>query len=113
VEQSVTPTFVERLDGPFSSLGRTGFTYENRRRIQRLTTTIRIIQELTGMPSTKLPQTPVVHQCPVCHFPQTKIQRKLSDDKHGATNYVCARAGDCVLGINLANVDTWVAVRTW
>ena len=62
------------------------------------------------MPIPKLPAAPVVHQCPVCHHPQTKIQRKLSDDKHGATNYVCSRSGDCVLGINLANVDTWVVV---
>jgi hypothetical protein len=57
----------------------------------------------------KLPPPRVVHECPVCHFPQTKIQRKLSDDKHGATNYVCARV-ECAVGINLAKVDTWVAV---
>lgn len=58
----------------------------------------------------KLPPKPVLHECPICHFPQTKIQRKLGNDKHGATNYVCARSGDCVLGINLANVANWVAV---
>lgn len=52
---------------------------------------------------------PVVHECPVCHFPQTKIQRKLSDDKPGATNYVCART-ECILGIDLAKVDTWIAL---
>jgi hypothetical protein len=62
------------------------------------------------MTERKAPAPPVVHHCPVCHFPQTKIQRKLSDDKHGATNYVCTRANDCVLGINLSKVDTWVAV---
>lgn len=56
-----------------------------------------------------LPPRPVVHECPICHFPQTRIQRKLSDEKYGATNYVCARSGECVLGINLAKVDTWVA----
>jgi hypothetical protein len=61
------------------------------------------------MRDSKLPLRPVVHQCPVCHHPQTKIQRKLSDDKHGATNYVCARV-ECAVGINLARVDTWVAV---
>ena len=61
------------------------------------------------MTDPKLPPRPVVHQCPVCHFPQTKIQRKLNDEKHGATNYVCARV-ECALGFNLAKVDTWVAV---
>lgn len=53
---------------------------------------------------------PVVHHCPVCLFPQTKIQRKLNGELSGSTNYVCTRSGDCVLGINLANVDTWAAV---
>jgi len=53
---------------------------------------------------------PAVHHCPVCHCPQTKIQRKLADEKHAATNYVCARSRQCVLGIDLSKVDTWVAV---
>jgi hypothetical protein len=57
----------------------------------------------------KVPASPIVHQCPVCHHPQTKIQRKLNDTQLGATNYVCTRM-ECVLGINLAKVDTWVAV---
>lgn len=61
------------------------------------------------MPEQKPAPRPVVHDCPVCHFPQTKIQRKLAGEKHGATNYVCART-ECVLGINLTKVDTWVAV---
>lgn len=61
------------------------------------------------MLNAKSPSLPVVHQCPVCHQPQTKIQRKLSDGKHGSTNYVCARV-ECPLGINLARVETWVAV---
>lgn len=62
------------------------------------------------MADSKLPPRPVVHQCPVCGLPQTKIQRKLSDDKpRGATSYVCARV-DCAVGINLKLVDTWVAV---
>lgn len=52
---------------------------------------------------------PVVHQCPVCHFPQTKIQRVLNDQKHGATNYVCSRT-ECAVGFDLNKVDTWVAV---
>jgi hypothetical protein len=62
------------------------------------------------MTTPKLPPKTVLHECPVCHCPQTKIQRKLTGEKHGATNYVCSRSGDCVLGINLANVSTWVAV---
>jgi hypothetical protein len=57
----------------------------------------------------KLSPAPVVRECPVCHFPQTKIQRRLSDGKHGSTNYVCSRV-ECVVGIDLAKVDTWVAV---
>jgi hypothetical protein len=56
------------------------------------------------------PPRPLVHHCPICQFPQTKIQRKLNGEPHGSTNFVCARFGDCVLGINLAHVDTWVAV---
>ena len=58
----------------------------------------------------KLSRPPVVHQCPVCHFPQTKIQRILTGELHGATNYVCSRSGECAIGINLTKVDTWVAV---
>jgi hypothetical protein len=57
----------------------------------------------------KLSPRPVLHECPVCHHPQTKIKRKLSDDKHGATNYVCSRA-ECAIGINLSQVDTWEPV---
>jgi hypothetical protein len=59
--------------------------------------------------NSKLEARPPLHECPVCHHPQTKIQRKLSDDKGGATNYVCARV-ECPVGFNLAHVDTWVAV---
>jgi hypothetical protein len=51
-----------------------------------------------------------VHQCPICHYPQTKIQRLLGDAARGSTTYVCARAGDCSVGIDLGKVDTWVAV---
>jgi hypothetical protein len=60
-------------------------------------------------PSKPAPR-PILHECPVCHHQQTKIQRKVGAEKFGATNYVCARAGDCSLGINLTKVDTWVAV---
>jgi hypothetical protein len=71
----------------------------------------RLIQETTSMSGPKPTRHPVVlHICPVCHSPQTRIQRKLNGEPHGATNYVCSRAGECVLGIDLAKVDTWVAV---
>ena len=53
---------------------------------------------------------PAVHHCPVCHHPQTKIQRRLSGTTNGSTIYVCARNGECSIGINLSKVDTWVAV---
>jgi hypothetical protein len=57
----------------------------------------------------RLPLRPVVHQCPVCHCPQTKIARKLNDDKRGTTNYVCTRR-ECAVGFDLTKVDTWVVV---
>jgi hypothetical protein len=50
------------------------------------------------IPPKSKPQVPVVHQCPVCHHPQTKIQRRLNGTAHGSIIYVCARptsaAGD-------------------
>ena len=52
----------------------------------------------------------LLHQCPVCHRPQTRLQRRLSETKKGATIYVCPRAGECSVGVNLAKMDTWVAV---
>lgn len=61
------------------------------------------------MADQKLPARPVLHHCPVCQLPQTKIQRNLGADRHGATNYVCARV-ECAVGINLAKVDNWTAV---
>lgn len=51
-----------------------------------------------------------IRECPVCHQPQTKIQRRLGGTASGSTVYVCARAGECSVGINLSKVDTWVAV---
>jgi hypothetical protein len=62
------------------------------------------------MTASKIPPTPAVRECPVCHFPLTKIQRRLDGDRHGATNYVCSRAGECALGFNLSKVENWVAV---
>ena len=55
------------------------------------------------------PARPVQHHCPVCQHPQTKVQRKLGEGKHGSTNFVCTRP-DCPVGINLAQVETWTAV---
>jgi hypothetical protein len=53
----------------------------------------------------------VLHDCPICSRPQVKIQRKLDNGNLGSTtNYVCPRAGDCALGIDLTNVTTWVVV---
>ena len=62
------------------------------------------------MANVNLPARPAVHQCPMCHQPQVKIQRRLDGERLGATNYVCSRVGDCALAFNLKNVDTWVAV---
>ena len=53
---------------------------------------------------------PPVRQCPVCHYPQTKIARRLSETARGSTIYVCARVGECSVGVNLSKVETWVAV---
>ena len=62
------------------------------------------------MSSSKSPAPrPVLHHCPVCQHPQTKIQRKLSQDRLGSTNFVCTRT-DCPVGINLAQVETWAVV---
>jgi hypothetical protein len=53
---------------------------------------------------------PVVRECPVCHHPQTKIQRCLNGNPTGSIAYVCARADQCSVGMNLSKVATWVAV---
>jgi predicted RNA-binding Zn-ribbon protein involved in translation (DUF1610 family) len=55
-------------------------------------------------------ENPVRHECPVCHRPQTRLQRRLSETKNGSTIYVCPRAGECSVGVNLTKMDTWVAV---
>jgi hypothetical protein len=49
-------------------------------------------------------------QCPVCHHPQTKVQRRLTAATKGATMYVCARAGQCSVGMDLNKMDTWTTV---
>jgi hypothetical protein len=59
--------------------------------------------------NSKAPARPAVHECPSCHQPQTKIQRKIGESQLGAVCFVCARP-ECSLGLNLTKVDTWVAV---
>jgi hypothetical protein len=53
---------------------------------------------------------PPAHQCPSCHHPQTKIQRRLGETTRGSTIYVCTRKGECSVALDMAKVDTWVAV---
>jgi hypothetical protein len=60
-------------------------------------------------PNQKIPPSSV-HRCPVCDHPQTKIQRRLGGNTQGSTVYVCARFGECSIGMNLSKVETWVAV---
>jgi len=55
----------------------------------------------------KLPAV-VVHQCPSCHQPQTKIKRVLADGKFGSSNFVCSRM-ECALAIDVSKLTTWVA----
>jgi hypothetical protein len=57
----------------------------------------------------KLAPRPAAHHCPICQFPQTKIQRVLSEGKYGSTNYICSRQ-ECALGIDLSKLETWVEV---
>jgi hypothetical protein len=49
-------------------------------------------------------------ECPVCHHPQTKVQRRLTETTNGSTTYVCTRVSECSAGMNLDKMDTWVAV---
>jgi hypothetical protein len=49
-------------------------------------------------------------ECPVCHHPQTKVQRRLSATTNGSTMYVCTRTGQCNIAVDLNKMDTWIAV---
>lgn len=60
------------------------------------------------MSSHKVPAPPVVHQCPSCGQPQTKIKRVLGDGKFGSRNFICSRM-ECALGIDVSKLETWVA----
>jgi hypothetical protein len=53
---------------------------------------------------------PVVHVCPSCGRPQTKIQRVIGSVTRGSTVYVCARGADCSVGVSLSKIANWVAV---
>jgi hypothetical protein len=58
--------------------------------------------------SSKRPQ--LGPECPACHHPQTRVQRRLTETMKGSMTYVCTRVGQCSVGMNLDKVDTWVAV---
>ncbi|MGE3843774.1 MAG: hypothetical protein AB7I50_19555 [Vicinamibacterales bacterium] len=60
------------------------------------------------MPSPKVSTPPAARQCPSCHQPQTKIKRVISGGKFGSINFVCSRK-ECVLGIDVSKLGTWVA----
>ena len=53
---------------------------------------------------------PTAHTCPVCGHPQTKIQRVVGLGARGSTTFICARAGDCSVGVSLSKITNWVAV---
>jgi hypothetical protein len=61
------------------------------------------------MPSHKAAPPPATHLCPVCQFPQTKIQRILGEGRYGSISYVCSRV-ECTVGLDLSKVETWAAV---
>jgi hypothetical protein len=54
---------------------------------------------------------PVLHLCPVCGHPQTKIQRLVGSVARGSTAFICARAGECSIGVSLSKIANWVEVR--
>jgi hypothetical protein len=60
-------------------------------------------------PPRKIP-VPTLHVCPVCGHPQTKIQRVIGSVTRGSTTFVCARAGDCSIGVSLSKIANWIAV---
>jgi hypothetical protein len=53
---------------------------------------------------------PALHVCPVCGHKQTKIQKLVGTVPRGSTTFICARAGDCSVGLSLSKIATWVAV---
>jgi hypothetical protein len=55
--------------------------------------------------------TPALHLCPVCGHKQTKIQRVIGSVTRGSTTFICARAGDCSVGVSLSKIANWVEVQ--
>jgi hypothetical protein len=53
---------------------------------------------------------PALHLCPVCGHKQTKIQRLVGSVTCGSTTFICARAGECSVGLSLSKITNWVAV---
>jgi len=62
------------------------------------------------MPTQRKDPAPVIHVCPACGRPQTKIQRVLGSVTRGYTIYVCARGAECSVGVSLNKITNWVAV---
>lgn len=60
------------------------------------------------MPNHKSNPPAAAHQCPSCHFAQTRIRRVLGNGTFGSGNFVCARR-ECALGIDVSRLETWVA----
>lgn len=60
------------------------------------------------MSNHSVPPPPVGRRCPSCQQLQTKIKRVLSDGKYGSNSFVCSRM-ECVLGIDLSKLETWIA----
>jgi hypothetical protein len=64
------------------------------------------------MQSPRRDPTPVLHLCPACGHKQTKIQRVIGTVTRGSTAFICARAGECSVGISLSKIANWVAVQS-
>jgi len=62
------------------------------------------------MPPQRKDPGPILHVCPACGHPQTKIQRLIGAATRGSTTYVCTRAGECSVGVSLSKIANWVAV---
>jgi hypothetical protein len=54
--------------------------------------------------------TPVLHLCPVCGHPQAKIQRVVGSVTRGSITFICARAGECTVGVSLGKIANWIEV---
>src|SRR6476646_6842306 len=66
-----------------------------------------VVTRRSIVPSHKVPAPPVLHQCPSCRQPQTKIKRGLGDGKCVSRNFICSRL-ECAVGIDVSKLATWV-----